>query len=87
MEFIKDEREDFRIEETSSLKQEETEEQSEMLFIKEESEDISTEEMFGMKDTEQQTGWFQSQSWTHSFGPYSDVQLYSNVWFFYECHY
>ncbi len=58
MAFIKDESEDFRIEEVFSLKQD-TEEQTEMVLIKE-SEDFRIEETFRVKheDTEEQTGQF-----------------------------
>ncbi|KTF96734.1 hypothetical protein cypCar_00037522 [Cyprinus carpio] len=58
MEFIKEESEDIKIEET--FKQEDTEEQTKMEFIKEESEEIKIEETFRVKreDTEEQTGWF-----------------------------
>ncbi len=44
-----------------------------MAFIKEESEDIRIAEVFSIKheDTEEQTGWFLSQSWTQSFDSYS----------------
>jgi len=40
-----------------------------MASIKEESEEIKIEETFRVKyeDTEEQTGWFHSQNWTHSF--------------------
>jgi len=40
-----------------------------MAFIKEESAEIRIEETFSIKqeDTEEQTGWFHSQSWTLSF--------------------
>ncbi|KAK2905476.1 hypothetical protein Q8A67_007275 [Cirrhinus molitorella] len=58
MAFIKEEREDMKIEETFKVKHEDTEEQTTMTFIKEESEDIRTEEAFRVKheDTEEQTG-------------------------------
>ncbi len=44
-----------------------------MEFIKEESEDITIAEVFSIKheDTEEQTGWSLSQSWTLSFDSYS----------------
>ncbi len=56
-----------------------------MAFIKEESEDIRIAEVFSIKheDTEEQTGWFLSQSWTHSFDPYS-VHFYRNEWYFWR---
>jgi len=40
-----------------------------MAFIKEESAEIRIEETFSIKqeDTEEQTGWSHSQSWTLSF--------------------
>jgi len=43
-----------------------------MAFIKEESEDIRIEEVFSVKqeDTEEQTGWFHSQSLTLTIIPY-----------------
>jgi len=43
-----------------------------MAFIKEESEDMKIEETFSVKqeETEEQTGWFHSHSWTQSFDPY-----------------
>ncbi len=61
--FIKEEREDMKIEETFRVKHEDTETQTKMVFIKEESEDMKIEETFRVKheDTEEQTGWF---SWT-----------------------
>ncbi len=42
-----------------------------MAFIKQESEDLRIEEVFSLKqeETEEQTGWFHSQSSTLSF-PY-----------------
>ncbi len=43
-----------------------------MAIIKEESEDFRIEEVFSLKDTEEQTGWFHSQSLTCSF---ENVQL------------
>ncbi len=57
MEFIKEESEDMKIEETFSLKHEDTEEQTKMVYIKEESEDMKIEETFSLKheDTEEQT--------------------------------
>ncbi len=64
MAFIKEESEDVKIEEAFTVKQEDTEEQTEMVFIKEESEDVKIEEGFRVKheDTEEQTGWFYTQS-------------------------
>jgi len=40
-----------------------------MAFIKEESEDMKIEEILIVKleDPEEQTGWFHSQCWSHSF--------------------
>ncbi len=60
MVFIKEEREDMKIEETFRVKHEDNEEQTKMVFIKEESEDMKIEEAFRVKheDTEEQTGWF-----------------------------
>ncbi|XP_026094585.1 uncharacterized protein LOC113066773 isoform X2 [Carassius auratus] len=58
MEFIKEESEDIKIEETFRVKHEEdTEEQTLMEFIKEENEDIKIEETFRVKheDTDEQT--------------------------------
>ncbi len=71
MEFIKEESEDFRIEETIRVKQEDTETQTKMSFIKEEIEDMKIEEVFSLKqeDTEEQTGWF-SFSKMNSFDPH-----------------
>ncbi len=41
-----------------------------MEIIKEESEDFRIEAVFSLKqETEEQTGWFHSQSLTHSFDP------------------
>ncbi len=51
-----------------------------MAFIKEESEDIRIAEVFSIKheDTEEQTGWFLSQSWTQVIWFLFTVQLYRN---------
>ncbi len=53
-----------------------------MAFIKEESEDIRIAEVFSIKheDTEEQTGWFLSQSWTQSFDSYSQYSS-TLIWF------
>jgi len=58
MAFIKEESEDMKIEETFSVKQLDTEEQTKMAFTKEESEDMKIEETFSVKqeETEEQTG-------------------------------
>ncbi len=78
MAFIKEESEDFRIEEVFSLKQD-TETQTKMVFIKEESEDMNIEETFRVKheDTEEQTGWFSFLKLN-----YSDIQLHRNERYF-----
>ncbi len=57
MAFIKVESEEMKIEEYFTVKQEDTEEQTEMAFIKEEREEVTIEEDFGVKreDTEEQT--------------------------------
>ncbi len=57
MAFIKVESEDMTIEKAYTVKQEDTEKQTEMALIKEESEEVTTEEAFRVKheDTEQQT--------------------------------
>ncbi|XP_026065995.1 uncharacterized protein LOC113048414 isoform X2 [Carassius auratus] len=57
MDFIKEESEDVKIEETFRVKQEDTEEQTKMMFIKEEIEDVKIEETFRVKqeDTETKT--------------------------------
>ncbi|XP_067284391.1 uncharacterized protein [Pseudorasbora parva] len=56
MAFIKEEIEDKRIEETLfSVKDEESEKQTEMEFIKEESENLETEETFRMKQEDPET--------------------------------
>ncbi len=64
MAFIKVESEEVTIEEAFRVKQEDTEEQTEMPFIKEEREEVTIEEAFRVKneDTEEQTGWFYTQS-------------------------
>ncbi|XDV25815.1 hypothetical protein PO909_029666 [Leuciscus waleckii] len=67
MAFIKEESEDINMafikEEIEDIK---------MAFIKEEIEDMGIEETFRVKHegTEEQTGWFNSQSWIQSFHPY-----------------
>ncbi|XP_067249069.1 probable inactive protein kinase DDB_G0270444 [Chanodichthys erythropterus] len=57
MAFIKVESEDMQIEETVRVKQEETEEQTNIAFIKEESEDVTIEQVIRVKqeDDEEQT--------------------------------
>ncbi len=85
MAFIKEESEDVKTEEAFRVKHEDTEDQTKMAFIKEESEDFRIEEVFSLKDTEEQTGQFHSQSWTHSFDPYSDVHLYRHYIFVFIC--
>ncbi len=55
MAFIKEEREDIRIEEAFTVKHEDIEEQqTEMVFIIDEMIEVKRE------DTEKQTGWFHS---------------------------
>ncbi|CAM4568707.1 unnamed protein product [Leuciscus chuanchicus] len=56
MAFIKEESEEIKIEEASSVKQEETEEQTKMAFIKVESEEMKIESFIvKQEDTEEQT--------------------------------
>ncbi|KAL1276197.1 hypothetical protein QQF64_035820, partial [Cirrhinus molitorella] len=57
MALIKEESEDMTIEETFSVKQEDTEEQTTVVFPKEEREDMKIEKGFNVKheDTEEQT--------------------------------
>ncbi len=59
-----------------------------MAFIKEESEDIRIAEVFSIKheDTEEQTGWFLSQSWTQSFDSYSQYSSTEMNDIYEECH-
>ncbi len=59
-----------------------------MAFIKEESEDIRIAEVFSIKheDTEEQTGWFLSQSWTQSFDSYSQYSSTEMTHIYEECH-
>jgi len=62
MAFIKEESGEMKIDEASSVKQEDTEEQTKMTFIKEESGDMKIEETFSVKqeETETQSGRFHS---------------------------
>ncbi len=55
---------------------------------KEESEDIRIAEVFSIKheDTEEQTGWFLSQSWTQSFDSYSQYSSTEINHIYEECH-
>ncbi len=58
MAIIKEESEDFRIEEVFSVKHEDTEEQTKMTFIKEKSKDMKIDKTFRAKqeETVEQTG-------------------------------
>jgi len=60
MTLIKEESEEFKIEEVFSLKQEDAGEQTNMALIKEESGEMKMEETFSVK--QEDTGWFHSQS-------------------------
>ncbi|XP_016333101.1 zinc finger and SCAN domain-containing protein 21-like [Sinocyclocheilus anshuiensis] len=53
MVFIKEEREDMKIEEVFRVKHEDTEDQTKMAFVKEEREDMKVEEVFSLKQEEQ----------------------------------
>ncbi|XP_042609781.1 zinc finger protein 510-like [Cyprinus carpio] len=57
MEFIKEEREDVKIEDTFRVKHEDTQKHTEMASVKEEREDVKIKEVFSLKqeESEEQT--------------------------------